>query len=72
MSGISSIDISTLNLGYREVAYEPLSFQPSASGFMTAMELGHQRKRVVRISTGSKQFDAILGGFVHFRCWLLV
>lgn len=28
------------------------------------MELGHQRKRVVRISTGSKQFDAILGGWV--------
>lgn len=36
--------------------------QPSASGFITAMELCHQRKRVVRISTGSKQFDAILGG----------
>jgi meiotic recombination protein DMC1 len=39
--------------------------QPTASGFMTAMELGHQRKRVVKISTGSKQFDAILGGCVH-------
>jgi meiotic recombination protein DMC1 len=36
--------------------------KPAASGFMTAMELGHQRKRVVKISTGSKQFDAILGG----------
>lgn len=36
--------------------------QPSASGFITAMELCHQRKRVVRISTGSKQFDSILGG----------
>lgn len=30
---------------------------------MTAAELGHQRKRVVRISTGSKQLDAILGGY---------
>ena len=30
---------------------------------MTAMELGHQRKRVVKISTGSKQLDSILGGY---------
>lgn len=30
------------------------------------MELGHQRKRVVRISTGSKQLDGILGGQVHY------
>lgn len=37
--------------------------QPSASGFITAMELCHQRKRVVKISTGSKQFDSILGGY---------
>jgi meiotic recombination protein DMC1 len=35
---------------------------PTASGFITAMELHHQRKKVVRISTGSKQFDAILNG----------
>ncbi|BCS23330.1 recombinase DMC1 [Aspergillus puulaauensis] len=51
---------------------------PSASGFITAMELSHQRKRVVHISTGSKQFDSILGGgfqsmsisevFGEFRC----
>ncbi|KAL2824764.1 Rad51-domain-containing protein [Aspergillus cavernicola] len=51
---------------------------PSASGFITAMELSRQRKRVVRISTGSKQFDSILGGgfqsmsisevFGEFRC----
>lgn len=40
--------------------------QPSASGFITAMELGHQRKRVVKISTGSKQFDTILGGYQPF------
>lgn len=38
--------------------------QPSANGFITAMELGHQRKRVVKISTGSKQLDSILGGCV--------
>ncbi|KAJ5109752.1 Meiotic recombination protein dmc1 [Penicillium argentinense] len=37
---------------------------PSASGFITAMELFHQRRKVVKISTGSKQFDAILGGYV--------
>ena len=36
--------------------------QPTTSGFVTAMELGQQRKRVVRISTGSKQLDSILGG----------
>lgn len=35
--------------------------QPNA-GFMTAMELGHQRKKVVKISTGSKQWDSILNG----------
>ena len=35
--------------------------QPTA-GFMTAMELGHQRKKVVKISTGSKQWDSILNG----------
>jgi hypothetical protein len=36
--------------------------KPSTSGFVTAAELGQLRKRVVRISTGSKQFDTILGG----------
>ncbi|KAJ5979936.1 Meiotic recombination protein dmc1 [Penicillium waksmanii] len=55
-----------------------IPFQPSASGFITAMDLFHQRKKVVRISTGSKQFDSILGGgfqsmsisevFGEFRC----
>jgi meiotic recombination protein DMC1 len=29
---------------------------------MTAMKLGHIRKRVVKISTGSKQLDSILAG----------
>ncbi|KAI9777533.1 MAG: Meiotic recombination protein dmc1 [Geoglossum umbratile] len=52
--------------------------KPSAFGFITAAELGHQRRRVVRISTGSKQLDAILGGgfqsmsisevYGEFRC----
>lgn len=36
--------------------------QPAGGGFQTAHELGQQRKRVMKISTGSKQFDAILGG----------
>jgi hypothetical protein len=36
--------------------------QPSGGGFVTAMELGQQRKRVLKISTGSKQWDAIIGG----------
>lgn len=35
------------------------------------MELCHQRKKVVRISTGSKQFDAILGGQVTSLSHLL-
>jgi meiotic recombination protein DMC1 len=39
---------------------------PSATGFITAMELHHQRKKVVRISTGSKQFDSILNGYRTF------
>ena len=38
--------------------------QPSASGFITAVELGHNRRRVCKISTGSKQLDSILGGRV--------
>ncbi|KAL5377870.1 carboxymethylenebutenolidase, variant 2 [Paraphaeosphaeria sporulosa] len=52
--------------------------QPSGGGFQTAHDLGQQRKRVLKISTGSKQFDAILGGgfatmsisevFGEFRC----
>ncbi|KAJ9653177.1 Meiotic recombination protein dmc1 [Coniosporium apollinis] len=36
--------------------------QPAAHGFITAQELGQQRRRVVKISTGSKQFDSMLGG----------
>ncbi|TVY47576.1 DNA repair protein-like protein [Lachnellula occidentalis] len=32
------------------------------SGFITAAELGHIRKRCIRISTGSKQLDAALNG----------
>ncbi|KAI1978502.1 Meiotic recombination protein dmc1 [Ophidiomyces ophidiicola] len=69
--------------GFSEIKVEKIKeaiqkCQPSASGFMTAMELGHQRRRVVRVSTGSKQFDAILNGgfqsmsisevYGEFRC----
>lgn len=52
--------------------------QPTGGGFQTAHELGQQRKRVIKISTGSKALDAILGGgfqtmsisevFGEFRC----
>ncbi|KAF7670868.1 meiotic recombination protein dmc1 [Alternaria burnsii] len=52
--------------------------QPSGGGFQTAHELGHLRKRVIKISTGSKALDAVLGGgfqtmsisevFGEFRC----
>lgn len=41
--------------------YSP-ELQPSGGGFQTAHELGQQRKRVVKISTGSKQLDTVLGG----------
>ncbi|KAA6415735.1 MAG: meiotic recombination dmc1 [Lasallia pustulata] len=69
--------------GFSEVKVEKIKeaiqkCQPSGFGFITAMELGHQRKRVVRISTGSKQLDGILGGgfqsmsisevYGEFRC----
>ncbi|KAL8828078.1 MAG: hypothetical protein Q9191_002795 [Dirinaria sp. TL-2023a] len=55
--------------GFSEVKVEKIKeaiqkLQPSKSGFITAVELGHQRKRVVKISTGSKQLDSILGGSV--------
>jgi meiotic recombination protein DMC1 len=36
--------------------------QPYANSFMTAAELGHVRKRCIRLSTGSKQLDNILNG----------
>ncbi|KAL1990413.1 hypothetical protein VTN49DRAFT_6252 [Thermomyces lanuginosus] len=69
--------------GFSEVKVEKIKEAiqkclPSANGFVTAMELCHQRKRVFRISTGSKQFDSILNGgfqsmsisevFGEFRC----
>jgi RecA/RadA recombinase len=39
-----------------------MGLQPAGGGFQTAHELGQQRKRVLKISTGSKQLDTILGG----------
>ncbi|KAI9788238.1 MAG: Meiotic recombination protein dmc1 [Candelina submexicana] len=53
--------------GFSEVKVEKIKeaiqkCQPSAFGFITAQELGQQRRRVVKISTGSKQLDSILGG----------
>lgn len=44
---------------YKPHSPEP---QPSGGGFQTAHELGQQRKRVIKISTGSKQLDTVLGG----------
>jgi hypothetical protein len=37
---------------------------PAQSSFITAHELSEIRKRVIRISTGSKQLDAMVGGCV--------
>ncbi|MCJ1339526.1 Meiotic recombination protein dmc1 [Bachmanniomyces sp. S44760] len=56
--------------GFSEVKVEKVKeaiakCQPTVSGFITAMELGQHRKRVVRISTGSKQLDLILGGWLQ-------
>ncbi|CCX04691.1 Similar to Meiotic recombination protein DLH1; acc. no. P50265 [Pyronema omphalodes CBS 100304] len=38
---------------------------PPSYNFVTAAELGHIRRKVCRISTGSKSFDAMLGGGVQ-------
>jgi meiotic recombination protein DMC1 len=38
--------------------------QPDIMGFITALEQRERRKRCIRISTGSKQLDNILGGCV--------
>ncbi|KAE9975573.1 carboxymethylenebutenolidase [Venturia inaequalis] len=35
---------------------------PSPSSFITALDLSEIRKRVIRVSTGSKQLDAMVGG----------
>ncbi|KAI4165885.1 MAG: hypothetical protein LQ342_000316 [Letrouitia transgressa] len=56
--------------GFSEVKVEKIKdavhkCQPSVNGFITAVELGFQRKRVSRITTGSRQLDSILGGFGH-------
>ncbi len=36
--------------------------QPAGNGFMTAHDLAQQRKKIIKVSTGSKQLDAMLGG----------
>lgn len=38
--------------------------QPDIMGFVSALEQRERRKRCIRISTGSKQLDNILGGCV--------
>lgn len=40
------------------------TLQPSSGSFMTALDLADIRKRVIRVSTGSKQLDAMVGGCV--------
>ncbi|KAI9728318.1 MAG: Meiotic recombination protein dmc1 [Cirrosporium novae-zelandiae] len=69
--------------GFSEVKVEKIKeaiakCQPSAFAFMTAMDLGRKRQKCVRISTGSKALDSILGGgfqsmsisevYGEFRC----
>lgn len=44
-----------------------MRWQPTSSGFSTAAELAERRKRCFRISTGSKQWDAALNGYVSLR-----
>ncbi|KAF3037926.1 Meiotic recombination protein dmc1 [Didymella heteroderae] len=60
--------------GFSEIKVD----KAGGGGFQTAHELGQQRKRVLKISTGSKQLDTVLGGgfqtmsisevFGEFRC----
>ncbi|KAK4989628.1 hypothetical protein LTR50_003095 [Elasticomyces elasticus] len=55
--------------GFSEIKVEKIKeavnkCSPTANGFITAAELGHQRKRCIRLSTGSKQFDSVLAGLV--------
>ncbi|KAI5843992.1 meiotic recombination protein DMC1, partial [Morchella snyderi] len=38
---------------------------PASYNFITASELSHLRRRVCRISTGSKSFDSMLGGGIQ-------
>lgn len=52
---------------YLQLSWQMGVVQPSTSGFITAVELGHHRKRVVKISTGSKQLDSILGGWALYQ-----
>lgn len=40
------------------------TLQPSPKSFITALDLSEIRKRVIRVSTGSKQLDAMVGGCV--------
>ncbi|KAG9235114.1 Rad51-domain-containing protein [Amylocarpus encephaloides] len=59
IKGFSDIKVEKIKEAAKKMA-------PSASGFITAAELGQVRKRCIRISTGSKQLDACLNGSVTF------
>ncbi|KAF2429408.1 hypothetical protein EJ08DRAFT_278375 [Tothia fuscella] len=54
--------------GFSEVKVEKIKeavkkCQPNANPFMTAHEYAQIRKKVIKVSTGSKQLDGILGGY---------
>lgn len=51
-----------MNVEHLQTFATKIYTQPLGSGFITASELGHIRKRCYRISTGSKQLDACLNG----------
>ncbi|KAI8927034.1 Rad51-domain-containing protein [Entophlyctis helioformis] len=54
--------------GFSEIKVEKIKEAAAkliANGFMTATELSQRRKCVIRISTGSKEFDKLLGGGVQ-------
>lgn len=45
--------------------------QPYAHTFMTALDLKEMRKRCIRISSGSKQLDSILNGYISVSASIL-
>ncbi|KAI9009011.1 putative meiotic recombination-related protein, partial [Phycomyces nitens] len=42
-----------------------LNMYIKVAGFISATEVSHQRQKIYRISTGSKQFDSLIGGGVQ-------
>jgi meiotic recombination protein DMC1 len=54
--------------GFSELKVEKIkeavakALPPTNCGFVSAIELKHERKKVFQVSTGSKAFDTMLGG----------